>query len=294
MLKISSPRLICYNPLKFSMKYFAVLFVNLLVIILSQTEAFAEDTEAYNPNSVHPVPYSNILMKKRIWRHIDLKEKYNKPFFPHSKEITKYIIEGVKAGRLVPYLDEKFAEPMTQEAFFEKLRLPDFDEFSEEEKTIGLTEEEWSSDASKKIHKEETIDYFLPNEVSILEIAEDWIFDKVRSVQVYDIQSIKLIIPANKFETGLRKEVGIFKYKDLAAYFDEQEIPWVNVNNSAGNVLLTEAFELRLFSSKIIKLENPDDSTIASIYDNSPKGAAIASKELEEKLLEEEYFLWAP
>lgn len=284
------------------MKRFTLLFIILLNITLKVSRVFAEDAdpsiqvETHNPNSIHPIPYSNILIKKRVWRHIDLKEKYNKPFFPHNKELTKYIIEGVRTGQLTPYLEETFANPMTQEEFFDRLRLPETDESAEEGKKIGFNDKKWGSESSKEPFKEEDLadDYFLPSEVSMLELVEDWIFDKVRSVQVYDIQAVKLIIPAHKFETGLRKEVGIFKYKDLAAYFDAQEIPWVNVNNSAGNIRLTEAFELRLFSSRIIKLENPDDSTIADIYGKGPKAAAIASKELEEKLLEEEYFLWAP
>ena len=123
---------------------------------------------------------------------------------------------------------------------------------------------------------------------------EDLIFHKVRSVQVYDIQSIKLIIPEDKFETGLRRDVAIFKYKDLATYFDEQGVVWHNVHNRAADIKLTEAFEQRLFSARIVKLENPDDSTIADIYNKNPKDAARASKALEEELLEQEQFLWKP
>jgi hypothetical protein len=57
---------------------------------------------------------------------------------------------------------------------------------------------------------------------------------------------------------------------------------------------MTKAFVPRLSSCRIPRLENPDDNTIADLYNKTPKAAAIASKKLEEKLLEQEYFLWEP
>lgn len=285
------------------MKRIALLFIGFWGLSLGFTAVCAEESGsasprvAHNPHSLYPIPEENILIKNRIWRHIDLKEKSNKPFFPHNNELTKVIIEGIEAGLLTAYSDEAFTKPMTREEFFEKLKLPEADNLSEEEKDLGFTDDDdWQDKAQEEsAAKEKKLpDYFLPSQVSTFELVEDWIFDKVRSAQVYDMQSIKLIIPADQFETGLRREIGILKYKDLAAYFDDKEVSWINVNNSAGNIKMTEAFALRLFSSRIVKIENTDDNTIADIYNKTPKAAVIASKELEEELLEKEYFLWEP
>jgi Gliding motility associated protein GldN len=57
---------------------------------------------------------------------------------------------------------------------------------------------------------------------------------------------------------------------------------------------MTEAFALRLFSSRVVKLENPDDNTIAALYNKTPKATVTAFEKPEEKLLEKEYFLWEP
>jgi len=73
------------------MKRFHLLFISSLGLALSVTSVLAEEPDidslevGYNPNSLHPIPYSDILMKRRVWRHIDLREKQNKPFFPHKK-----------------------------------------------------------------------------------------------------------------------------------------------------------------------------------------------------------------
>jgi gliding motility associated protien GldN len=286
------------------MKRVALLYITgLLGSIFSSPAVCAGEPDAgsphvsYNPHSLYPIPEEDILIKNRIWRHMDLRERSNKPFFSHKNEITKVIIEGVKTGSLTAYSDEDFTKPITKEEFFEKLKLPGVDHLSEAEKDLAVTDHGVWQDASQEksaAQEEQPVECFLPNEVSILELMEDWIFDKTRSVQVYDLQSIKLIIPADRFETGLCREIGIFKYKDLAAYFDEKELAWVNVHNSVGNMKMTEAFEFRLFSSRIIKLENPDNDTIADLYNKTPQAAVLAAKELEEKLLEKEYFLWAP
>lgn len=282
------------------MKRIAILLVGFLVLTSDFTasaqekDQVAQDSDSLHPN---PVPKENVLIQHEIWRQIDLKEKANKPFFPHKEEITKFIIDGVAAGRLTSYSDEACTKPMTQEEFLEKLKLPEADNLSGEDKALGFTDDDdWGDDnqQDKNTTQESAAECFLPNEVSILRIREYWKFDKVRSIQVYEIQSIGLIIPAHKFETGLEREVAMFKYKDLAAYFDESGVEWMNVHNSAGNIKMTEAFELRLFSSRIYKMENPDDNTIADIYNKTPKAHLEASKKLEEKLLEEEYFLWEP
>jgi gliding motility associated protien GldN len=251
----------------------------------------------YNKNSIKIIPEADILFRKRVWREIYLKERKNKPFFARNREITKFIIQGVKEGVLVSYKDETFTEEMSKEQFLENLSLPKEEGLSSQEKTLGFTEDNgWDSKKStdKKEATNKQVDEFLPNEITTLEIMEDLIFHKRESTFIYDIQSIKLIIPAEKFPTGLRKTVGTFKYKDLAAYFDSKpkEAIWVNVKNNAGNKKLTEAIELRLFDSRIVKIENPDDRTVEDIYNKTPREHLYASQKLEEQLIELEQFLW--
>ncbi len=249
----------------------------------------------FNPNSVNPIPQPHIMFKKRVWREIYLKERQNKPFFSREKEITKFIIEGVKAGVLKPYTNDSATTEMPMEQFFENLALPKDEGLSADEKALGFTDDTgWNDKVPNSTGAAKEEDYFLPTEITTLELMEDIIFDKVSSKLIYDIQSIKLIIPADKFPTGLRRVVATFKYKDLAAYFDSRpkEAVWVNVKNNAGNIKLTEAFELRRFGSRIIKIENTEDANVDDIYNKTPKSGLMASQQLEQELIEMEYFLW--
>jgi hypothetical protein len=77
-------------------------------------------------------------------------------------------------------------------------------------------------------------EYYFPKELSILEIREDAIFDKQRSRLYYDIQSITIIIPANKTTAGFDKMVASFKYKDLDKLFrSNPNCVWYNEQNEA-------------------------------------------------------------
>lgn len=275
----------------------------------------------YNENSVYPIRESDILLKKRIWRRVDLNEKQNKPFFAYNNEISKIIIEAVKAGVLTPYTNDSLKTRMSREDFVEKLQIPNQGGgLTEEEKAMGFGEESteggggwddsgWGSEpaadagsGSSKSGSGSTdaastassgIE-FLPREINVLELMEDMIFDKRRSRLYWDIQGVKLIIPASKFDTGLLREVAVFKYKDLEQLFRSMpgEAVWFNPNNNAGHLNLADAFTLRLFNGRIVKVANPDDSYLVDIYNRSPKDGLMASQWIEQQLLEMEHELW--
>ena len=280
----------------------------------------AQETPNYvNHNSTAGIPDYDIMYKKRLWRRMDLKEKQNRSFFAFNNEITKIIIEAVHAGVLFPYKNDSLLTRMTKEEFLENLKMPAYggNELTEEEKAMGFTADDswgdddgWGDDAGSGWGDEpaETgddsqadasaaagADYFFPADVSVLQIMEDWVFDKRRSRLFYDIQSITLILPADKFpETGLRREVATFKYKDLEDLFRSmpEEAIWFNPQNSAEHKNLADAFLLRLFTARLIKVANPEDSYIADIYNTSPKEGLIASQRIEQELLELEHELW--
>ena len=294
-----------------------VLALVFLATVGATSPAEAQETPNYvNHNSTSGIPDYDIMYKKRLWRRMDLKEKQNRSFFAFNNEITKLIIEAVNAGVLFPYKNDSLLTRMSKEEFLENLKMPDYGggALTEEEKAMGFTEDDaWGADDGwgdntgwgdepADTPKEETAssalgsaDYFFPSDVSVLEIMEDWVFDKRRSRLFYDIQSITMILPADKFpETGLQRQVATFKYKDLEELFRSmpEEAIWFNPQNSAEHKNLADAFLLRLFSARLIKVANPEDSYIADIYNTSPKDGLIASQRIEQELLELEHELW--
>ena len=303
------------------MKRIGIIAVLALSLAAAAPAVAQEQSMEYNENSVYPIRESDILLKKRIWRRVDLNEKQNKPFFAYNNEISKIIIEAVKAGVLTPYTNDSLKTRMSREDFVEKLQIPNQGGgLTEEEKAMGFGEESteggggwddsgWGSepaaDAGSGSSKSGSGSAdaastassgieFLPREINVLELMEDMIFDKRRSRLYWDIQGVKLIIPASKFDTGLLREVAVFKYKDLEQLFRSMpgEAVWFNPNNNAGHLNLADAFTLRLFNGRIVKVANPDDSYLVDIYNRSPKDGLMASQWIEQQLLEMEHELW--
>ncbi len=158
----------------------------------------------------------------------------------------------------------------------------------------GWGEEAAAKDTAGTQPAEETFDEFLAREINVLQLTEDMIFDKQRSRLYWDIQAITLIIPGTKFETGLFREVATFKFKDLDELFRSMpgEAIWFNPQNSAAHLNLSDAFALRLFNGRIIKVSNPDNEYLVDIYNKSPKEGLMASQWIEMELLELEHELW--
>lgn len=66
------------------------------------TAAMAQEqaTTASSTGSRRPIPLSDQMFRKSIWRAIDLREKQNKPMFSEGKEISRVILDAVKRGEI--------------------------------------------------------------------------------------------------------------------------------------------------------------------------------------------------
>ncbi len=284
-----------------------------LVIGFTASVAAQEKSDnGVNPLSLRPVHESNVMKRITVWRRIDLKEKQNEPLFARGAEITKHLIDGVKAGVLEPYDGDSVVTKITLEEFTKRLTKKfETAGLSKEEADAGFTaggdDDGWGGggDATKKDDKAtsqtsapkpaaanlEGYELFA-NDLYVVEIKEDWIFDKQRSRQYFDIQAITIKIPAELSNDGLEKTLASFKYKELESYFRlNPNCIWYNAANTAQHKNLADAFELRLFSGRIIKKSNSLNKYLDQVY-KSPKEALLKSQQLEHELLEFENNLW--
>ena len=268
----------------------------ILLILSAPTLSAQEDELNYNPLSLYPVSYDRILFKKTLWRRIDMNEKQNQPFFSREREISTLIIDAVKNGLLTPYNNDSVVTPMKMEAFLENLKIPESGGvLSEEEIALGFGEEEdtWGGE---EVAQETVVELneYPSRDFSIVEIKEDYFFDVMRSRMYHDIHALTLILPADKNPALFEKPIASFRFVDLANLFrstPEKSI-WFNTKNPARHLNMTDAFLLRLFSSTITKIANPQDEAIVDIYSKSRKQAAIASQQAEHGLVDFENQLW--
>lgn len=343
--------------------------VSALLVTGGSAVAQEKASNGTNPLSVRAINENDIMMKKTLWRRIDLKEKQNQSMFSKNNEISKYLIEAVKQGLLVPYENDSVKTKMAPEKFQQRLIQPNAaGGLSAEEIAAGFKEDGsaggandgwgdtkktdpkktaaakpaddgwgpakkpaaqpaddgWGPAPKKKTTakntkgkkgakpvqpvveepKKETEvvakaapapssdNEYLAREFSILEVKEDWIFDRKRSRLYYDIQTVTLYLPADKNQAGLEVPVATFKYKDLDQLFrsDPKKFIWYNPYNQAQHKNLADAFDLRLFYGRITKVSNPQDNDLIGMFGD--RDGLMKSYQTEYELMEAEHGLW--
>jgi gliding motility associated protien GldN len=246
------------------------------------------EVDGYNTLSVRPVHVSDIMYKMSIWRRINFKEKCNEPFFPSGNELSGILMHAVRNGLLQAYEpnNDSVNRTMTKEKFF--------DAITEKAETGGEPVIDAFTGKPVEVAASAGTE-MLPKELYLIELKEDLIFDKQRSRQYYDIQVLNMIIPSDKNLKGVEQPLASFRYKDLDKLFKTlPNAKWYNSANRAEDKKLSDAFDLRLFCSRIVKMSNPKDEPIESMSENAGnvKAGLIASQQSELELVEKENELW--
>jgi len=334
----------------------------ILSLTMGSSMVFAQEKEDSTANqfSSHPISDGDVMMKRTLWRRVDLKEKQNNAMFSKNNEITRYLLDAAKAGLIEAYTNDSCTTKLTGEQIHKKMVIPNQTAgLSAEEIAAGFgtpaagdgfgdtkpkadvaktekpaTDDGWGAPTKKaaveddgwgapkpkkstkkgaKAVKEEppvvsampvdtfqmaatmaTEEEYFPEQINLMEIKEDWTFDKKRSRLYMDIQTITLMIPSDQnAATGLELPVASFRYKDVERLFrsDPKKYIWYNSHNTAQNKNLADAFDLRLFYGRITKYSNAADKSFIDIY-KGDKEALIKSLNYEQELMELEHGLW--
>jgi len=130
------------------------------VLSLSLTASAQEQaTTANSTGSRRPIPLSDQMFRKSIWRQVDLREKQNKPMFSEGKEISRVIIDAVKRGELQAYKNDSLTSTLNPQEVSGNMSFQDQKvELSAEEKAAGFSEKDlgggsddgWGTSAPKK------------------------------------------------------------------------------------------------------------------------------------------------
>jgi hypothetical protein len=253
---------------------------------------------------------------------MDLNEKINQPFFAENNQISKFLIDGVKAGVLTPYSNDSLNTKLSLEQFLERLKLKGKLEnggLTAEEIAAGFggdakpaaapatggADDGWGTKKTETSNAEKPavddfdkgpivagVEYYIPKQLSILEIKEDAIIDRKRSRLYFDIQAITLKIPASQSDAGLEDIVASFRFKDVYKFFkNNPNCIWFNSTNEMQHRNMADAFDLRFFSARIIKKGNAANKDIFDQFGDG-KEALKKSQKLEQQLQDKEAEMW--
>ena len=181
----------------------------------------------------------------------------------------KYIIEGIRNGKLIVYRTYKKKEKLSISKFNERMKLPETPILEEVEEEGWGNEEE----VPKKAQSKER--YFFPNQVSFLEIELRLVFHTITSEWATIRDSIKLMLPKSLFPTNIVREVAVIDYKELLKYLDSIDAAkYRNPVNSAADIKFSLALENDLYDYNW-RIEDLNDSPIQFINDNLKKEREI-------------------
>lgn len=218
--------------------------------------------DGINPHSVRPIAYSDQMLKYTVWRQLNLKDRANLGFYSKNQTLFDLIRKGIIDGSLRVFSNDSLTTTMERTIALEKVM----------DQTYGIP--------------------FEPYKIYILTLREDVIFDRKRSRLYYDIQSLQFFIPPDISPKGIFDPLFVLRYKDLVEFFEDQpNANWFNTQNNAEHRSFADAFDLRLFSSRIEKISNPQDEGLDEVYGNQDNLYEAYKKE--QWLVDKESVLWS-
>jgi gliding motility associated protien GldN len=283
------------------------------MLLFLSTSVIAQEigSEEYDYKALRPIRNSDKMYQNTLWWRMDLREKQNEPFFASENEITKIIIEAVKAGVLRPFENDSLNTRMAMNQFLENLKMNDgggtdpkidggiWDEeepvWDSSSDTDGWGEVDTKDDSGIAEFASVGADEFFAKQIPILEIKGHKVFDKKRSRMYQEIETITLVIPGEYYPAGIDKPLATFSYKELVenVFVDNPQAIWFNRQNTIENRNLADAFELALGTARIIKYSNPKGAFIEDIYNGDMKLSLAKSQQYEMDLLEYESNVWS-
>lgn len=286
----------------------------------------------YNKDIVHPILEDDIMFRKYVRRRVNLKEKQNKGFasqFAHFSRDLQDAYKNPNSG-IVPYSPGSNVEnnefrldassTYSAEAIeyvkkkAEQSAATPADAYTEDGQIAGgisIPYGDWNVQnalegealnylrtlgCDDKVNSQVTTRTAQEAEDAFLNIIEEVVFDKRRSRMYINIVAFQLV---SSCPGGLPQPGPILKYKDVDRYFRElyrtsnqRKGVWYNEKNVRRHMCVMDAFELRLFSSRIIKVSNAEDKSLADIYEGKIIEELYKAQEAEMELMEFEHNLW--
>jgi gliding motility associated protien GldN len=264
---------------------------------VTPAKPFDRPTDGYfvkkNILTAKAAPYAtireaDIVMSKRIWREIDLRETKNKYMGSPKARLIDILMESIKDGELTafdadPHPDkddpngDSFSTPLTPEAAYSKMV---HDEIVEKFDSKG-----------EKIGSSTVAGTFAPDSIIKFRIKEDWIFDKQRSVwepRIIGIAPmIKLKVPGA--DLALDYQPAFWIYFPAARQVLATKEVFMGKNEAAG-LSYDDVFLKRIYASYIVKESNAEDVRIKDYAVGIDK--LYESERVKKEMMDWELNLW--
>lgn len=239
-----------------------------------------------------PIAYDNIreddkFWEKRIWQVIDIREKMNLPFQYNVEDenginqlFINILLASIKSGEITAFnpIDDRFTTPMTYAEIQTKT--------SGEERTVRSIDPVTGEEKMVT-----TRDEFDPRTIVQYKLKEVWVFDKEASALKTRILGIAPMVSRMNEDGSLRASIPLFwvYYPDLRPVLAKFDV--YNQNNDAASMSWEDLFEMRFFSSFVIKENNAYNREIKD-YIKDGTMRLLEGQAVKDKIFNKEQDLW--
>jgi hypothetical protein len=210
----------------------------------------------------------DIVYSRYIVREINLRHARNKVLFGNNTQLPVILLDGLKQGAKA-FTDTDHTKQIDYDQVMEKL-------------LIAPTEDSCA------------LSFYMPEELYILELTEQFIFDKNTSEFRFIPTDLTLFIPANISSKGIMEPVAVFPFEICTRIF-KNDARAFSCATTFGQlpVNFNEQFVIRSYVSTIVKIGNKEDLYFDQQYAD-PYRAFMAMKKEEELLQEMMYAAYNP
>lgn len=273
-----------------SFKLLFTVFFSLGVVTLTSAQAVEEPPRdgAYDKVTVEQreilqydhIREADVFWSKRVWRVIDTREKMNLKFRYPKQFLVDILRDHAIEGSITVYdqLDDEFKTPIAPSEVAalgvgssDTIRVMDPITFEEK---VEITNPE-----------------FDPQKIKKFRLKEDWIFDEETSTMVVRIIGLAPIMEDIDENGNYRGDKILFwcYYPELRPVLAQYQV--FNTHNDATTVSWEDLFEMRFFSSYIIKESNVHDRRIQDY--TAGVDALLESDRVKHDIFSFEHDLWS-
>ena len=284
--------------------YVKILSLCFLGMILFSTKSFAQipetvRTEASDPDGDRPLddivekriidermvlPYqpireADVFWEKRVWRVIDIREKMNLPFAYPEMPFFSILMDAAVNGDITVYSteDDKFSASLPADEVATMGATAD---------TVITFDPETYEEQIQVVRNE-----LNPEDVNRFRIKEVWFFDEHTSTLQARILGIAPMIDVKDENGNFRYEKPMFwaYYPDCREILARHKV--FNAGNDAAPMTWEDTFEMRFFSSYIMKASNVHDYRLQDTY--SGVDLLLEADKIKQEIFNWEHDLWS-
>lgn len=226
-----------------------------------------------------PLREADVVWERKIWRVIDTREKMNLPFVAPQSSLFQALASAASAGevRVFDAENDKFTRPLVGEDVENLLSKTD---------TVVTWDVETGEEIVQIVRNQVN-----PEDVKRFRVKESWYFDKQRGTVQVRILGIAPLISEFDNEGNFKWEKPLFwVHYPSSRQFLAQQRAYVHGDNLAANTSWEDVFEMRYFSSSIVKENNLYDRRLQDYLSGTEQ--LKAGDDIQSELLNFEHDLW--